>query len=63
MLLNSTTILSLLGGLTVNLIAVIILISKIGIFIGKVNETLIQHEKRINTLENSVFTRRSSDNI
>jgi hypothetical protein len=63
MLLNSTAILSLLGGLTVNLIAVIILISKIGIFIGKVNETLIQHEKRINTLENCVFTRRSSDNI
>ena len=53
----------MLGGLAVNLISIIVLISKLGIFIGTVNESIKQHEKRINTLESHIFTRRSTDNI
>lgn len=53
----------MLGGLAVNLISIIVLISKLGIFIGTVNESIKQHEKRINTLESHIFTRRSTDSI
>lgn len=47
----------LISGLFINFISVIVLIGKLGSFIGTVNNSLRFYEKRLDRLENHIFVK------
>ena len=59
MQLNILDILFLSTGFIANFITLIILIGKLGSFIGTVNNSLKMNEKRLDRIENHIFIKKS----
>ena len=50
----------LISGLFINFISIIVLIGKLGAFIGTVNNSMKAHEKRLDRIEERIFNKNTN---